>query len=321
MLTPGKDQTVVLVATGQTRSAAIPSVEIFTRNEFGNYTSRQVESGGKCSVASNYPKKTTLGVGAVFNGLPSICEGYTMEDQGGDCFQFQTDGSWTKKFELTRPLTFGGSSVAFENLTDLNRPWFIVGGDNTGKLPEVWGGQPPSEIVDREFLLPYIFKSNPCIARISDDEAFVTAIPRGEDTETNFAWIFNMKTNTWQRIDNTLQKRSGSACGFIQTNSGRFVVLTGGSDTTSTEILNLDTLAWSNGPNLPFNGQVQGASMVSASQELLLIGGNTKTDVLGNILRMNSSMSSWDNVGQLQNPRFYAVAMAVRAGDLPPLCD
>jgi len=288
-------------------------VEILTRTEFGNYTQRYVKTGGICSneTVQDFPKETTLGTGALFNGLPYVCEGFTPGNQGSDCYGLRTDGSWGNNFDLERPLAFGGYSVSFENLAEFMRPWLIVGGDGNGKLTEVWGGQPPSQIFVGKFQLPKVIKS-PCMTRISDDEAFVTAIPRSEVSDTNFAWIFNIRTNTWRRIDDTLHKRSGPACGFIQTPSGRFVVLAGGSGKQSTEILNLETLAWSEGPSLDAN--IEGGRMVSVSNELILIGNFA-------IWRMNSSMNTWDEVGRLNGPRFNAVAMAVRAGDLPPLCD
>ena len=53
--------------------------------------------------------------------------------------------------------------------------------------------------------------------------------------------------------------------------------------------------------------------------QLILIGGYDGT-ASPDIRRMDSSMSSWDTVGQLSTPRFNAVVLAAPFEDLPPLC-
>ena len=146
------------------------------------------------------------------------------------------------------------------------------------------------------------------MAKINDHEAFVSAKPKFVPADTNLAWIFNIQSNTWTPLPNTLEKRSGPSCGYFQTDSGRFVVLAGGLFSSTTEIFNLDTETWTRGPDI--GTELFGGSMVSVDgDELLLVGGYNGA-ALADIRRMDSSLSSWDIVGQLSTPRFNAVTMA-----------
>ena len=314
----GKDQQkALLVATGY-GSTFLQSVEILTRNINGNYTSRQVAIGG-CSDVADFPIATLQATAAFFNDLPQICVGYKPGDPSNQCFGLSNVGLWENTFNLTRPLAYGGSSVAFGEGGD-NTTWWFVGGDPSGKETEAWEGNPPAEIINGMFGLPNTINT-PCMTKISNQEAFVTAIPKDVQSETNFAWIFNLKTHGWKRVNDTLKQRSDPACGFIKTDLGRFIVLAGGYQEKTTEILNLDTLEWTMGPS--FEVDMKGGRLVSVqnSEELILIGGTDDSTVFNEIRKMNQSMSGWDTVGHLTTPRFDAVVLDVLVGDLPPLCN
>ena len=80
----------------------------------------------------------------------------------------------------------------------------------------------------------------------------------------------------------------------------------------------MDTLKWQEGPGL--GDKISGAEMVSVPGELVLLGGKGEEQIHQGIWAMNSSMSSWDMVGQLSTKRHNSVAMTLHAGNLPPLC-
>ena len=189
------------------------SVEILTEDEFGQYT--------PCSAVSDFPVATSSATGAVFNALPHVCVGHKEGDPSKECIKFTTDGSWENDFNLTKPLKQWGSSVIFGDWGGAETAWWIVGGDPDGKETEVWGGNPPTEISNGVIKLPKII-NQPCMMNISEHEAFVTAIPKFEGTETNLAWIFNIQSNTWTSLPNTLERRTGPACGFLKTTARMF---------------------------------------------------------------------------------------------------
>jgi len=299
----------LFIATGADTSR-ISSVEVLTEGADGMYT----PSG--CSGIADFPVATSSATGGILNGVPHVCVGFSA-DSHRECFGFGGDGSWKNEFNLTNALWEWGSSVVFKDWDEHEEAWWIIGGQPNGDETEVWGGFPPSEISNNEIRLPKII-NQPCIVKISDQEAFVTAKPKLVPADTMLAWIYNIQSNTWTELPNTLQKRSGPSCGYIQTDSGRFVVLAGGLSLSSTEILDLSTLIWSTGPDLGID--IFGGSMVSMyDDELILIGGYSG-GALDEIRRMDSSMSSWDVVGALSTPRFNAVALPVPMELLSPFC-
>ena len=197
--------------------------------------------------------------------------------------------------------------------------WWIVGGDTNGKSTQLWGGDPPTEITSPE--LPEIL-NQACIVTISNNEALVIAFPKLIQSPTNMAWIIDFSSQTWTPVSSTLKLRKSPACGLIKTDSGEFVVLAGGSSESSTEILDLATMAWTMGPSL--SEEIEKGRMVSVNnyQEVLLIGGYNEVQqkVLTSIWRLNSTMDSWQDVGQLSSARFDPVAFSVTSGVLPSLC-
>eukprot|EP00092_Neocalanus_flemingeri_P056484 GFUD01066981.1.p1 GENE.GFUD01066981.1~~GFUD01066981.1.p1 ORF type:complete len:895 (+),score=149.92 GFUD01066981.1:13-2697(+) len=297
-------------------SATLSSVEILQEGIDGNYKSKQVNIKGGCFAPPDLPLATSSATGSLFNGSPHVCVGYKDGEPSSKCFGFKSDGSWRNAFNLTKPLTDGGSSVTFGAWDGVDTPWWIVGGEPSGVGTEVWGGDPPAEIFN--ITLPAIIHT-PCMAKINEYEAFVTAIPKPDSDSSQFAWIFNIQTNNWTRLPDTLNQRVGSACGVIKNITGKYVVLAGGWESSTTEIFNLETKNWTMGPSLGVD--TFGGSMVSVSdgQELLLVGGYS-TAPLSDIRKLGPSMSSWETVGQLDKARYDAVALGVPVGDLPPLC-
>ena len=297
-----KPKKAVFVATGF-NSTALSSIEILTEDKNGIYISKQIDMEG-CSAIPEFPIATSSGVGAFFNGMPHVCAGYPSTK----CFGFSTNGSWENDFNLTRPL-IGGSSVL------LKKDWWIMGGDQNGFGTELWGGYPPS-IINNAIQIPEQINTS-CLVNISYHEVFVIAMD--ESSKTSFAWIFNIQSEIWTRVKDPIEQRNGSACGYFKNSTGRFVVLAGGFQTSTTEIFSLDSQTWSMGPSIGLD--LFGASMVSVSgnEELLLIGGKSKMP-LTQIMKMNSTMRSWKNVGNLTTPRFNAIAIDVPLDKLPNLC-
>ena len=278
------------------------STEILIKNPLGNYVSSTQE---RCSV-ENFPVNTSSATGAVFRGSPHVCVGYKEGRPSNQCYGLTSKGSWDTAFQLENPLSSWGSSVLFAAPNSNNSFWWFVGGDPDGNSTEV---VPEIGPVNFEPELPAII-NQPCMVKLNDQEAFISARPKFEASNSNFAWIYNIYENSWKSLPNSLQARSGPSCGLLQNSSGRYIVLAGGYKRSSTEILNLDTMKWSPGPNI--GNDLFGGSMVSVmdGQELILIGGYI-TGATTKCLRMDSSMASWKWAGSLNKARFNAVAMAV----------
>jgi len=297
---PGPGRIAVIVAGGESDSAPLDSVEILTEDDSGNYETRQVyikDIG--CTGACELPVASAYVTGALFNNLPHVCNGIT-----GQCFKFELDGSWEKEFNWVP----SKSAAAYPVFS-------VVFDDDMMFLPSekgsaVWAGQPPSLIdidIERPSQADLI-----CVAKISDSEAFVFARPK-------FSWIFNIQHNNWTSLKDSSATGAGPACGFLETSGGKYVVLAGGRGTSKTEILDLNTNKWEQGPDIGVD--LFGASMVSIenNKKLLLVGGNS-TSASSEIRTMDKNMDSWTTVGNLRTSRFSSVAYAVPIQNLPTLC-
>ena len=304
----------IVVATGvDDNENGMTSVEILIRNKDGMYESKTQES---CSVP-NYPIATSSATGAFFNGMASICPGYVKGGQRDECFGLKNNGSWVK-IGLIRPLYQWASSVLLNN----SSLWWLVGSDPDGKETIILENNSSHwNQMTNGWDLPLIM-NQPCMVAIDDDRVFVSAIPKYEAASTNLAWIFNRKDKSWTQLPNTREKRYGPSCGYLDSDLGPSIVLAGGwgISATTTEILNLDSKKWTNGPKMKDNAF--GGTMVSLvdEKELLLLGGYT-SEALPRVLKMNSSMASWEKAGVLKTPRYSSVAIAVPVENLPPQID
>lgn len=285
-----------------TNSETFGSIEILTRDKEGNYVSKTQEG---CYV-DNFPVDTSSATGALIEGVSHVCVGYKEGEASNQCYGLTTNGSWNPAFQLDSPLSSWGSSVLFDKTF-----WWLVGGDPDGTSTEVYSGAPNAYEIE----LPAII-NQPCMVKISDEDAFLSAIPKFESASSNFAWLYNIIENRWTRLPNSLEKRSGPSCGFLRTSSGSYIVLAGGYKSSTSEILNLDTKEWSIGPDI--GKDLYGGSMVSVmdGQELILIGGYS-SGAMSQVIRINSSMSSWEPAGSLNKTRFNTVAMTVPIENLP----
>ena len=59
---------------------------------------------------------------------------------------------------------------------------------------DLWGGNPPAEITNYPITLLEVL-NQACIVKISDDEAFVIAVPQLIESLTNLAWTYKFSSN------------------------------------------------------------------------------------------------------------------------------
>lgn len=301
----------LFVATGETRLGAIPSVEILVEDDSGNYIGKQVDNSG-CTNVPDFPMDTSSAVGAIFNGMPTVCVG----KPGKECFGFGTDGSWTNTFSLAMLLEPYGSSVSFKDRESVNNHWMITSGDKT----EVWGKDPPEEMSNGGIQHPFDKLNKPCIAMLDDDLAFVTGTLKDDITKT-LTGYFNVRTYSFAPVQAPNEVRIGPACGFLQHGSFQLFVLAGGYKSSTTEIYIRQTGRWTRGPRIGFD--LYGASMVPANgNKLLLVGGyNVEYETFSKkILKWSFGLESWTECGEMTNARSNAVALSIPFENLPQLC-
>ena len=285
--------------TGAIFEQSLSSVELLVEDESVNY----VEHVGM----KEFPLASHAMTGAIFNNQPHVCDGKT-----GKCFRLDSDGpncSWKNDFNWSNSTVEGMTSVVFDDWGGYQNVWWLL---PDGKGSSLWAGTPPTSIpnnITRPQQANY-----PCVAKISNHEVFMYYQPK-------YAMIYNIESNTWTELPHTIESRSGGACGFLRNSSGGGnIVLAGGHQSSTSEILKIgnDTWspAWAPGPDIGVD--LYGARMVPvANNEKLLLVGGYSTKPLPEIRSMDMSMKNWTTVGNLTTPRFYFAAFSV---PLPTLC-
>ena len=107
-------------------------------------------------------------------------------------------------------------------------------------------------------------------------------------------------------------KRAGHGCFSVKTNNTiKEIYVIGGSTqqdySSSTEVLNVQNLTWSDGPSLPFG--MYGLKAVASVQDEYIgfvVGGNTKGGPLNTIfgLKKSNKNLSWIEIGRMNMTRF-----------------
>jgi len=266
----------------------------------------------------------------VFGDLPHICVGQQLPAiQNQDCYKFEKSGAWTKAFTLGAPLlqTGDGASVVFADWNNITTPWWIINGDT--RATELWGASPLEQYTGATISLEEEL-NKPCVVKISAEEALVVSVREGftlGSGETNYAAIFNLASNTWTSVPSTGALRRQAACGYIETTAGEYVVLAGGGGENTADILDtveifdISTRTWQAAAGSLPTPIAQGRMIsVNNNTELLLIGGTDGTNELSTIWQMDTSMTSWTNVGSMNTARADPVALFVPIENLPTLC-
>ena len=129
---------------------------------------------------------------------------------------------------------------------------------------------------------------HPRAVRIDNRRVFVLPNQNGR------AWIFNQNGNTFSQIPNLLEKRDRASVGLI---NGEEIVVAGGSGSKTSEIFNIATNEWRQGPDLPINGDLCCTSSVQYGNSFLIVGG-FNGGVQDSILRYDSSNHKWVTLPQ-----------------------
>lgn len=122
----------------------------------------------------------------------------------------------------------------------------------------------------------------------------------------------------WIRLPDMSQGRNDHSCGLAK---GAEVVVAGGDngdfDLASSEILNLETMEWRTGPDLP--GSLAAAASVPYGDTFLVVGGYHINE-LDQIYQFDPENEAWiERTEKLETARFYQVAVPLP--ELPFICE
>ena len=174
-----------------------------------------------------------------------------------------------------------------------------------------------------------------CAAKINNTHFFIAGNDFYDGTSAPYilkeAFIVDAQDLSSLRftpLPDMLHERSGAACGVVMPpadDDGNDVandmaekevllLVAGGSySPTTSEMFDLKTYEWKNGPTIPDNGFSDGGYVSTMKHPLLLVGGKDKNDYLrNNIISYNRQEKTFEVLaGRLQTPRISLTAVAV----------
>jgi hypothetical protein len=154
-----------------------------------------------------------------------------------------------------------------------------------------------------------------CMALINSTAAIVIGGRQGSSFQTVNSYIFNSVGQEWHEGPPLKKARSSPVCGQIRSNDhslGTSVIVIGGYNLTSTEVLDDGASEWKYGPELPI-GIDYAALVEDHSNGIYLIGGRSAIgDQLDSIFYLSHAESEWQELPQkLPTGRYHHTAFFV----------
>ena len=107
-------------------------------------------------------------------------------------------------------------------------------------------------------------------------------------------WMFSRNTRTWTQLPDLPQGKESLQAGVVTYPNGqKKLVVAGGDSDPSTSILDLETLTYYPGPNLPYD--IYTGSSVAFGNTFLIVGGYSRyeSDYLDTIFEFDPSNEVW----------------------------
>ena len=218
-------------------------------------------------------------VSRAFDDHLLVCGGSLHYENVAECREYNySTNAWSNSDVRLLKARYQATSIVLDDGS-----WWVMGGVGAdGKRVNT------SEIMDPG---TRIFRSGPdlpaavnehCIVRVNETHHFIAY---GTEAATQDSWLFEMATMKWHKLPPTIRYRNGrSVCGFAerrgfgrgaQTAPIREVVLGGGAAESfaerASEILDLDSLTWRQGPPLP--ERMSSALAVPWRKSFVILGG------------------------------------------------
>ena len=222
-------------------------------------------SSSICTQPANIPEEHSDGaIGDLFNHKIKLCGGWLA---GTDCheYSFETQ-SWEKaSYSLLNERAEAAGSM-LENGT-----WIIIGGKGLDTVP-----LPTSEYLEDSIFVPGMpwseAVSGHCMEKINKSHIFIAGGESYNSGLLDSTYILKVDHSYWFPMENRLShKRSGHVCGIANEKSSKYIIVAGGSDLFKTELINVGTMEFSKGPELPF--KMNWAATLHIDGKMLIFGG------------------------------------------------
>ena len=218
-----------------------------------------------CTKPADIPEKfTKSAVGAYVDKRVMLCGGWLAGKECGE-YEFDTQ-QWS---EVPYSLNIERAEAAGAMLQ--NGSWIIIGGKGPDEEP----------LFSTDFFNNGLFEPNlqwpeaisgHCVANLNSSHIFVSG---GESKGGNLlgdVYFLNVDTSFWLSLEEKLfHYRRGHVCGITNNGAKEYIIIAGGQDNLITELLNIVTMKFMQGPDLPF--KMDWAASIQFSSHFAIVGG------------------------------------------------
>ena len=271
--------------------------------------------GGICTKPAHFPHYDLLNgaVGAFIGEFPVVCGGLGIKHCHGYKFNSQ---SWAKMpYELLHERSEAATIVL------LNGTWLIIGGQNDKGFGISSSEMFKSDKFENGFFWPTTLWGH-CMSVINSSHAYVVGGKMDEGFSLSF-YTIQLESGYWYVGTELRSPRYHHTCGTIENFKSTLAVIAGGQNKLAVDLLHLETMQFSKGPNLPH--MMNRAVSSQYNNMFLIIGGlhfgscpNLLSECVASkfIYELDVSMSSWVKKSYtLETPRGGLIAIAL-PGDM-----
>ena len=223
------------------------------------------EKSTVCTKPSDIPDKfSKSAVGAFFENKVMLCGGWLA---GKECAEYEFENNeWVG---VPYFLTVERAEAA--GIILKNGSWMIIGGK----------GPDEEALFSTDFLNNGLFEPNlqwpeaisgHCMERLNSSHAFVSG---GEGKGGNLlgsVYFLNIDTSLWLSLEEKMTHfRRGHVCGITNFQNKAYIIMAGGKNILKTELLDMKTMRFRQGPDLPF--EMEWAATIQFGNSFVIVGG------------------------------------------------
>ena len=240
-----------------------------------------------------------------------LCGGWLAGKECGE-YEFDTQ-QWS---EVPYSLNIERAEAAGAMLQ--NGSWIIIGGKGPDEEP----------LFSTDFLNNGLFEPNlqwpeamsgHCVASLNSSHILVSGGETNGGNLLGAVYFLNVDTSFWMSLEEKMfHYRRGHVCGITKNNDKEYIIVAGGQEILKTELLDLKTLRFKPGPDLPF--EMDWAASIQYGSLFAIVGGEhigycSKSGMCissNALFEVDIENNAWKVLGQsLKLPRSKHIILAI----------
>ena len=224
------------------------------------------QNSAVCTKPEDIPDKFTKNaIGAYIDKRVILCGGWLA---GKDCGEYEFD---TQQW-LDVPYSLNIERAEAAGAILQNGSWIIIGGKGLDREP----------LFSTDFLNNGLFEPNlkwpeaisgHCVASLNSSHIFVSGGEAKGGNLLGAIYFLNIDISFWISLEEKMfRHRRGHVCGITKNGDKEYIVMAGGGqDNLKTELLNIVTMEFTQGPDLPF--KMDWAASIQFGSLFTIVGG------------------------------------------------